>query len=146
MNSFLTHLAEMLPEDKQWLLFDKITMQTRAQLYSDLLDFESSFLTPVLKKYGDQSQQYKFLSRVKNIIIQAAEQQYIIEQQRERINGITALNEMLYSENTKLQAELSKYQTIEEMSVAGVLEAYVRSVQETLQQRHSTNRKNTINK
>lgn len=142
--SFLQYMAEQLPEDKRWLLHDKIVMETRLKLYSNLLEFEASFLKPVLKKYGANSTQYTFLSSVKNNIIQAAEQQYIIEKQREHITAITQLNNMLLSENSRLQANLNKYETIEEMSIAGTLNAYVRSVQENLKERELKNKREAV--
>lgn len=139
--SFVQHLAETLPSEKQWIIHQRIAMQTRAQLYEQLLEFEQSFLKPVLKKYGAESPQYKFLNAVKDTIIQAAEQQYVIENQRERIVVLEQLNEYLNKENCQLATALNRYETIEEMSVAGTLQTYIDIVQKQIKERQLNDKK-----
>ena len=51
---------------------------------------------------------------------------------------------MLLSENSRLQTNLNKYETIEEMSIAGTLNAYVRSIQENLKERELKNKREAV--
>jgi hypothetical protein len=141
MNSFLLYLADMLPEDKRWLIFDKITIQTRHQIYSDLLRFEESILKAMRTKYGEASEQFIYFLRIKNTIIQAAEQQYIIENQKEEILQLREINKMMFEQNAKQAVRLNRYETIEEMTIEQTLEAYVKKTQQILKDRQITDKK-----
>jgi hypothetical protein len=132
MNSFLLYLAENLPEDKKWMLHQRIAMQPRAQIFKDLVEFEQAILKAVLNKHGEASAQYQFFNRIKNTIIQAGEQQFLIEQLQASNQSLHQLNEYLFKENARLYTALNRYETVEEMSLAGTVQTHIDRVQKLI--------------
>lgn len=132
--SFLAFLAENLPEQQQWMLHQRIAMQPRLQIFKDLIEFEQSILSAMLKKYGEASAQYQFFNRIKNTIIQAGEQQTLIEQLQAANQSLRQLNEHLAAENARLYTALNRYETIEEMSLSGVLQQHIDHVQKIIKE------------
>ena len=134
-SSFLKYLADNLPEEQRWMIFDKIKIQTRFEIYSDLIRYEQNVLSQMRKKHGADSEVFRFFDRIKNTIIQAAEQQYIIEQQKDEVNFMKQEREFYMAQNLKMQRKLERYETIEEMTVEGVLQHHVDQIQKMLKDR-----------
>lgn len=140
--NFLHKLLNELPEESKWILTEGLPYMPQARIYQMILQLEQDVLKKVLVKKGADSEEYKFFMNIKNILYQAGEAVHLIETLHNELLGFKQYNEFLQARNNKLEQEVNRFRTIEELSATGVLEAYINRTREVLKQESET-KKNT---
>ena len=130
--NFLHKLLNGLPEESKWILTEGLPHMPQARIYQLILQLEQDILKKVIVKKGVASDEYKFFMDIKNILYQAGEAVHLIELLNSELIGFKQYNQFLHERNNKLEQEVNRFRTIEELTADGVLEAYIARTREIL--------------
>jgi hypothetical protein len=139
--SFLEQLIEGLPDVAKHIVYERLEHNTQAQIFQAMAQLESDVIRPYITKKGIDSQEYKFFTRLKNIMYQAGEAAHIIERMQAEAHEMNLFNKYLSSKCAELEIELSKYRTIEELTADGALELYIKRVKESMKRKYEQEKK-----
>lgn len=141
MQNFLQQLIEQLPDQSKYILYEGLQYSTQAKIYEAMLRLEQDVISKVLNSKGKDSEEYKFFMLIKNILYQAGEGDYMIEQYKADNNIMRQLNEFLLKRNAMLENELAKYRTIEELKADGALQIYIERVTDSMKDKYQFDKK-----
>lgn len=141
MKNFLQLLVETLPDQSKYLLYEGLEYSTQSKIYETLLQLEQGVIKKILAVKGKESEEYKFFMLIKNILYQAGEANYIIEQLKNDNNVQRQLSEFLLQKNSILETELNKYRTIEQLKTDGALQIYIERVTAAMKEKYEFEKK-----
>lgn len=131
--NFLHKLLNELPEESRWVVMENFAYLPQQKIYELLLQLEQDILRKVVAKKGTDSEEYKFFKAITNVLYQAGEAASLIEGLNNELQGFKEYNEYLHKRNAELEVKITRWQTIEDLQREGLLEIYIKRVQEILE-------------
>ena len=133
--SFLSHLDQTLPEASRWILFDGLKHATEMQLYDAILQLEEEVLRPMHAAGKKDSKGFQFFCRIKDMLYQAGEAEHLLGQMKERLDQERQWSAYLSQQLAEKTRLLDRFETIEDLSHAGLLEITMERVRRAMQER-----------
>lgn len=130
--NFLHKLMNDLPEESRWIIMQGLPYMKQAKVYDLILQLEQDILRKVLLKKGKDSEEYKFFLAITSALYQAGEAVNLIDTLNNELVGMKQYNDFLHERNIKLETEINRWRTIEELATNDVLEVYVNRTKEIL--------------
>jgi len=121
--SFLAYLRQQLPEAAQWILYEGLDYRSEREIYDTILQLEQELLGPLHKAGKKDVPVFKLGLRLKNILYQAGEADYMIQRLTERLAMEREEKEFYKQRLAQMQTLLSRFETLEDMERGGVLES-----------------------
>ncbi len=130
--NFLHSLMNKLPEESKWVLMQGLPYMRQAQIYDLIVQLEQDILRKIIVKKGKDSEEYKFFLKMISVLYQAGEAVNLIDRLKEEMNGLVQYNKFLHERNNRLEQDVNRFRTIEELQADGMLEAYVERTKQIL--------------
>lgn len=142
--SFLEQLIEGLPDSAKHIIYEGLEHNTQAQIFQAMLQLETDVIKPYIGKKGVDSPEYKFFTKLKNIMYQAGEAECIIDRLQRDAHEMNLFNKFLSGKCAELEMELTKYRTIEELTADSTLELYIKRVKQSMRDKYESDKKTAL--